>query len=207
MDFLSEKKLAKILAGNKEIMQWFQSLIVVLPVFKINTIVRVASFLSQTGHESTNFTTLQENLNYSANGLLKVFSKYFDSSNVNNYAHKPQAIANRIYADRMGNGNELSGDGFKYRGRGILQITGKSNYQLYSAKIYGNNSLVDNPDISLSNKNDMIKIACCFWVEHGLNNLADVSDITAITKKINGGSIGLSDRILRFNEATKILSE
>jgi putative chitinase len=206
MDFLTEDKLTKILVGNKQIAEWYQALINNLEDFEINSVNRVAAFLSQTGHESNNYTVLSENLNYSADALVKLFSKHFTAAEAPSFARQPQKIANRLYCNRMGNGSEVSGDGWSFRGRGILQLTGKANYQLYSTKIYNDDTLISNPDLLANDKDTSIKAACYFWQDHGLNNLADVSDTTAITKKINGGTIGLPDRLARFQNDLKILA-
>jgi putative chitinase len=205
MLFLTEQKLSKILTGNREIPLWYQSLDKILPMFDINTVNRIAAFLAQTGHESLNFTVLQENLNYSENNLVNVFPKYFDSTNAKKYAKQPQKIASRVYASRMGNGDEASQEGWKFRGRSLIQVTGKSNYKTYSLKLYNDNRLEQNPDSILTSKDDMIKIACHFWKDKNLNSLADVSDITTMTKRINGGIIGLQDRLDRYKNALVIL--
>jgi putative chitinase len=207
MVFFTLPKLYKILLNNKQVPLWYVSLSTILPIFDINSLNRVAAFLSQTGHESLNYIMLQENLDYSEQSLLRIFPKYFNVLNVKNYVRRPPKIASRIYANRMGNGDELSQDGWKYRGRSLIQITGKNNYVLYSKKLYNDDDrLVQNPDLLLNSKEDMIKVACYFWKDRDLNKLADISDIVTMTKKINGGDTGLSDRIDRYNKAILILN-
>ena len=158
--------------------------------YEVNTKLRLAHFFSQISHES-GLKPISENLNYSAQGLIQTFSKYFTTTEAINFANQPEKIANRVYANRMGNGDEKSGDGWKYRGRGFIQITGKINYfQL------ANDTDLDclkNPDLLLQEANAMIS-ALWFWNKAGLNKLADKNDIKGITRKINGGYNGLEHR-------------
>lgn len=164
-----------------------------LPVAGIDTKERVNMFLAQCGHESGGFTAFSENLNYSAKGLRTVFPKYFpDDSIANAYERNPEKIANKVYANRMGNGPESSGDGWKYRGRGILQCTGKDNYTAFSKDM--NIDAVNNPDLLSTDLSVAIKSAIWFWNKNNLNKFADTKDIVGATKKINGGTIGLEDR-------------
>lgn len=160
--------------------------------YNINTPLRLAHFFAQLAHESAYFTVLQENLNYSASGLLEIFGNYFNSTTANAYARQPQKIANRVYANRMGNGNEASGDGWKYRGRGYIQLTGKANYQAY--KNFSKIDVVKNPDLLL-NSSTALDVAGWFWSSKNINTHADKDDITTVTKLINGGTNGLQDRI------------
>lgn len=174
--------------------------------FEINTALRLAHFLSQCGHESNNFKLVQENLNYSANGLVTTFKKYFPTlSLATSYERKPQKIANRVYASRMGNGNEVSGDGFKFRGRGFIQLTGKDNYTSFGKSI--NVDLISNPDL-VATKYALLS-AAWFFYKNGLHKVADegATDvvITKITKLVNGGTNGLPDRIKHFKEYYKLL--
>lgn len=175
-----------------------------LPKYDIDTPLRVCHFLSQMSHESAGFTVLQENLNYSSEGLLKVFKKYFTPETAKVYHRKPQMIANRVYANRMGNGSETSGDGWKYRGRGIIQLTFKSNYTKYSKLIFKDNRLLDNPDLAIELRTACL-VACEFWKENNLNSLADKDDIYSITKKINGGLNGLEHRKELLEKAKKAI--
>ena len=168
----------------------------ILDLYEVNTKLRLAHFFSQISHES-GLKPISENLNYSAQGLMQTFSKYFTTNDSLLFANQPEKIANRVYANRMGNGNEKSGDGWKYRGRGFIQITGKINYfQL------ANDTDLDclkNPDLLLQESNAMIS-ALWFWNKAGLNKLADKNDIKRITRKINGGTIGLAHRQELFNK-------
>lgn len=161
--------------------------------FGITTPLRIAHFLGQIMHESGGLNTLQENLNYSADRLLVVFPKYFNKTNVSLYARNPQKIGNRVYANRMGNGSEGSGDGYRYRGRGALQITGKAGYEAYQKSGFCNGDLISHPEW-LAQKPGAYKSAMWFWWKNGCNTLADKDDIVAVTRKINGGYNGLSQR-------------
>jgi len=159
--------------------------------YHVNTPLRIAHFMAQIEHES-GLKPISENLNYSAERLLVIFPKYFISNeDANRYARNPQKIANRVYANRMGNGSETSGDGYKFRGRGFIQITGKDNYTMLSKDT--RIDFLTNPDLLLQEANSMIS-ALWFWNKNKLNELADKNDIVGITKRINGGNIGLQHR-------------
>ncbi len=175
--------------------------------FELNTPVRLAHFLAQCGHESGGFKATRENLNYSAEGLTKIFPKYFPTVQVATpFAKQPEKIANKVYANRMGNGDEASGDGFKFRGRGFIQLTGKDNYKALGAAIQ--QDLVANPDL-VASQFPMLS-AAWFFHKNGLHRIADegTTDIvvTKITKRVNGGTIGLADRIKHFREYHSVLS-
>ena len=175
--------------------------------FQINTPLRLAHFLAQCGHESGGFRVTSENLNYSAKGLMGIFKKYFPTEAIaNQYQRNPQKIANKVYANRMANGSEASGDGFKFRGRGYIQLTGRDNYTQFGKAI--GEDIVSNPD-SVSGKYALLS-AAWFWSKNGLNKLADggASDavVTSITKRVNGGTIGLPDRIKHFKEYYHLLA-
>ncbi len=175
--------------------------------FNINTPLRLAHFLAQCGHESGGFKVTSENLNYSAKGLNGIFKKYFPTeAAATPYARQPQKIANKVYANRMDNGSEASGDGFKFRGRGYIQLTGRANYTSFGKAI--NEDIANNPDI-VSGKYALLS-AAWFWSKNGLNTLADggASDqvVTSITKRVNGGTIGLPDRIKHFKEYYHLLA-
>ena len=175
--------------------------------FQINTPLRLAHFLAQCGHESGGFRVTSENLNYSAKGLMGIFKKYFPTEALaNSYQRQPQKIANRVYANRMLNGDEGSGDGFKFRGRGYIQLTGKDNYTQFGKAI--GEDISSNPD-SVSGKYALLS-AAWFWSKNGLNKLADggATDavVTSITKRVNGGTIGLPDRIKHFKEYYHLLA-
>lgn len=164
--------------------------------YGLTTKLRVAHFMSQIDHES-GLKPISENLNYSASGLIRVFRKYFTDLEAIGFANKPEKIANRVYANRMGNGNEASGEGWKYRGRGFLQITGKINY--FQLHIDTDLDCVKNPDSLLEEANAMIS-ALWFWEKAGLNKLADINDLKGITKRINGGYNGLEHREKLFKK-------
>lgn len=176
------------------------------PLAELNTSNRIASFLAQCGHESAGFTILKENLNYSARALTTVFGKYFPNITIAEaYARKPEKIANRVYANRMGNGDEESGDGWKYRGRGLIQLTGKNNYQSFSYYI-SEPEIMNNPDL-VSDKNEFALLsATWFWTVNKLNQYADKEDIKGITRVINGGYNGLSERMNLYYKIKKYFS-
>ena len=169
-----------------------------LPQEEINTKERVNAFLAQCGHESGGFTRFVENLNYSAKGLRATFSKYFpDDSTALKYERKPEKIANKVYANRMNNGNESSGDGWKFRGRGPIQLTGKANYEMFSKDT--GIDLTQNPDLVITDNTILLKTAIWFWNKNKLNDFADKKDIKSMTKRINGGFIGLEERQHNFD--------
>lgn len=169
--------------------------------YEVNTSLRIAHFMAQIEHES-NLKPVSENLNYSKEGLLRVFPKYFSKENVEQYAKKPQKIANKVYANRMGNKEEASGDGWKYRGRGFIQLTGYNNYKALSEVTKIN--YVNDPDLLLTEP-DALVAALWFWSSNNLNQLADKDDIVLITKRINGGLNGIDDRNKKLKEWKKKL--
>jgi len=171
-----------------------------LPKANINTTFRVCAFLSQVAEESGHFLRYRENLNYSAEALLKVWPTHFDKTNVDKYAHNPEKIANRAYANRMGNGDEASGDGWRYAGKGLIQLTGRDNYRHY-AQATGVDALA-HPEL-LTTPQVAVNSACWFWSVNDLNHWADVEDITSITKHVNGGVLGLSERKALYIQAKK----
>ena len=178
----------------------------VMEKFQINTPLRLAHFLAQCGHESGNFRAVQENLNYSADGLKRIFPKYFPGNLAESYARNPEKIASKVYGGRMGNGDESTKEGFKFRGRGYIQLTGKANYTAF-AKAIGEDT-VSNPDL-VATKYPLAS-AAWFFSKNGLNSIADrgadSATVTAVTKRVNGGTMGLADRIKHFNEYYKLLS-
>jgi putative chitinase len=205
MSFTFEFKkqhLAEIIGKNPYLDYWYNALCEILPVYEIHTPERVAAFVAQCAHESGGFKFLKENLNYKAPSLRKTFGKYFpDDAIANDYANRPnkqEAIANRVYANRMGNGDEASGDGFRYLGRGLIQLTGKNNYTLFAAAI--DTPLEEIPEY-LQTFEGAVQSACWFWEQNNLNQWADKKDIMTLTKRINGGTIGLEDRIKHYNHA------
>ncbi len=171
----------------------------ILPASGIDTKERVCMFLAQCGHESGGFSRFTEGLNYSAEGLLTTFPKYFpDLKTAKAYERQKEKIANKVYANRMGNGPESSGDGWKYRGFGILQLTFKDNYSAFSKD--SGIDLVTDPEKYRTDLSVIIKTAIWFWNKNGLNKFADAKDILGATKKINGGTNGLEDRTKHYNE-------
>jgi len=198
----TQDQLAQILPGNPFIDHWYEALCKILPDYDINTVPRVAAFLAQTAHESGGYKALTENLNYRPETLCKVWPKYFNAGNANDYAHQPEKIANRAYANRMGNGPEESGDGFRYCGRGLIQLTGKSNYQKFAESI---DTPVEEVPEFLGTFEGAIQSACWFWETNNLNDLADKGDMLTMTKKINGGTLGLEDRNNHFHHAIQVL--
>jgi len=173
--------------------------------YDINTPVRQAMFLSQLAHESGNFRAVQENLNYSVSGLRSVFGKYFpDDEIAAQYARQPERIANRVYANRMGNGEESSGDGWRFLGRGLLQLTGKNNYTAFSLAA-DNNALLE-PDL-VAAPELAVESGGWFWATNGLNILADKGDVKRVTRKVNGGYNGLTDRSAKFGKLMIILGD
>ena len=174
--------------------------------FNITNNLRLAHFLAQCGHESGGFKAVSENVNYSAAGLKGIFGKYFPGNLAESYARQPQKIASRVYGGRMGNGDESTGDGYKFRGRGYIQLTGKQNYTNF-AKFIGEDT-VSNPDL-VATKYPLASAAFFFdsnklWAI--CDKGADNATVTAVTKRVNGGTIGLADRIKHFNEYYKLLS-
>lgn len=202
---LTLTQLKQIIPKNKNAEQWHKALIEFMPAYEINTPLRVAAFLAQCAHESGEFNITKENLNYKPDALVKIFGKYFDLPTAQKYCalpNKQEAIANRIYANRMGNGNEQSGDGYRYCGRGLIQLTGKENYSRYAQSLKIN---LDEVIKNLSTVEGCVQSACWFWKTNNLNQWADKGDILTLTKRINGGTIGLDDRIKHYNHALKIL--
>ena len=199
---ITKEQLSQLIPKNPYIDQWYEALSVLLPDYEINTPNRIAAFIAQCAHESASFTALHENLNYRAETLSKVWPKKFPPAVAQQYAHKPEAIANLAYASRMGNGNEASGDGWRYCGRGLIQLTGKDNYTAFA----------DSIGITPEEVSDYVQTfegaaqsACWFWESNNLNQYADSGDIETMTKRINGGTLGLEDRKKHYEHAKHIL--
>ena len=195
--------LAKCIPGIPHADQWVLAIQSTLPDYNIDTIPRLASWLGQTSHESGGYRALRENLNYTASGLVKIFPRYFRDVDPDYFAHNQEKIANRVYASRMGNGDEASGDGFMFRGRGLIQTTGRSNYQAFADSI--NEDIADIPAF-LETFEGAVQSACWFWEANNLNDLADKGDYITMTKRINGGTIGLQERITHIQNAMHILN-
>ena len=202
---LTKEQLKQLLPKNKFVDHWYEVLAKLLPDYEIDTPQRIAAFIAQCSHESGGFTTIKENLNYRPESLVRLFSKYFDLPTAQRYCalpNKQESIANRIYASRMGNGDEASGDGYKYCGRGLIQLTGKDNYFWFSA------SLGITPEEAseyMATFEGAAQSACWFWENNKLNQWADAGDILTLTKRINGGTIGLEDRIKHYEHALHVL--
>jgi putative chitinase len=201
----TKDQLQQIIPQNQHLDHWFEALEQILPEYEIDTPRRVAAFLAQCAHESGGFNAIQENLNYRAVTLRKVFPKYFPTDDIaNQYAslpNKQEAIANRVYANRMGNGDEASGDGFRYCGRGLIQLTGKSNYSRFAESI--DTPLEEITDF-LQTFEGCVQSAAWFWEANNLNQYADSGDILTMTKRINGGTIGLEDRKKHYEHALHV---
>ena len=200
---LTQAQLAKIIVDNPYVDHWHHALEQALPDYDINTPKRVASFLAQCAHESGGFRALKENLNYKAESLMSVWPRYFpDLATAQRYAHNQEMIANRAYANRMGNGPEETGDGWRFCGRGLIQLTGRNNYQAFADSIETN---INDIPAYLATFEGAVQSACWFWEANNLNQYADAGDILTMTKKINGGTLGLDDRKKHYNHALEVM--
>jgi len=204
---LTANQFSQLFPNCKDPEGWVEAMNEVFPKHEINTPKRIAAFIAQCGHESGGWRTFSENLNYSAKALDAVFGKYFVRAgrDANDYARQPEKIANIVYAGRMDNGDTNSGDGWRYRGRGPIQLTGKANYSAFSKDM--DVDAVDNPDQVAEDKEMALMSAIWFWNKNGLNRYADSSDIKTMTKRINGGYIGLEDRIHHWKVALAAMGE
>ena len=203
---ITQEQLKQLLPKNPYVTHWHKALEQLFPDYEINTPQRMAAFIAQCAHESAGFTALVENLNYRWQSLRKVFPKYFPTDELaQDYANRPnkqEAIANKVYANRMGNGDEASGDGFKFCGRGLIQLTGRTNYTWFAASI---GIGPEEAEEYLQTFEGAAQSACWFWETNNLNQWADKGDILTLTKRINGGTIGLDDRIKHYNHALHVL--
>jgi putative chitinase len=201
------QQLQQLIPKNPYVKQWHNALSQLLPDYEINTAERIAAFIAQCAHESGGFTALKENLNYKAATLRKIFPKYFpDDATAAHYAslpNKQEAIANKVYASRMGNGDENTGDGYRFCGRGLIQLTGRDNYSWFAASL---NISVEEASQYLQTFEGAAQSACWFWETNSLNRWADAGDILTLTKKINGGTIGLEDRKKHYEHALHVLT-
>ena len=206
------QQFRQLVPNTKYQQQWYETLFekksvlgdkTLLEEYNLTTPKRIAAFMAQCGHESGGFVFLTENLNYSAAGLMKTFAKYFpDQATANAYARQPDKIANKVYANRMGNGDEASGDGARYKGRGLIQVTGKDNYFWFAS------SLEITPEAAaeyMQTFEGAAQSACWYWETTELNKLADTGDILTMTKRINGGTLGLEDRKKHYAHALHVL--
>jgi putative chitinase len=203
---LTLQQLKQLLPKNPYVQHWHHALEQLLPEYEINTPQRIAAFVAQCAHESGGFMVLKENLNYKAATLRKIFPKYFPTDAMAaEYAampNKQEAIANLVYANRMGNGDPASGDGYRYCGRGLIQLTGKSNYSWFAASL---GIPVEEAAEYLQTFEGAAQSACWFWETNNLNQWADKGDILTLTKKINGGTIGLEDRIKHYEHTLHVM--
>jgi putative chitinase len=203
---ITVSQLKQLLPKNPYVEHWHHALEQLFPDYDINTPKRMAAFIAQCAHESGGFMVLKENLNYKPASLRKLFPKYFPNDQIaQQYCSKPnkqEAIANRIYADRMGNGSESSGDPARWIGRGLIQLTGRSNYQSFADSL--EMKIEDVPEY-LATFEGAAQSACWFWETNGLNKFADAGDILGLTKRINGGTIGLEDRKKHYEHALHVL--
>lgn len=201
---LTKEKIVHLLHGNPEAEAWADATLEILPKYEINTPNRVAGFFAQCGHESMGFKVLEENLHYRAETLDKIFPKYFKNAgrDANAYAKQPEKIANVVYASRMGNGDTASGDGYRFRGRGVIQLTGRDNYTNFGKTIgMTAEQVID----YVTTKKGALESACWYWNSRNINATCDANDIVKMTKLINGGTIGLEDRAKHYREALAIL--
>jgi putative chitinase len=207
---LTLEQTRSILKTNKNAAEWHPLLVDMLPRYGINTVPRIAGFMAQCAHESADFNTLEENLNYSESALLRVFPRYFGPGkrNAAEYARNPQKLANYVYMDEFRSksgalGNTKSGDGWRFRGGGIKQLTGRNNFTVFGKSI---GMTPEEAADYVRTKQGALESACWFWSTNKLNAFADARDIIGMTNRINGGTIGLEDRTRRWNAALKILS-
>lgn len=201
---LTKDKIVAILHGNPEAEAWADAALEILPKYEITTPNRIAGFFAQVGHESAGLKTLEENLHYRAETLDKIFPKYFVNAgrNAADYAKQPEKIANIVYASRMGNGDTASGDGYRFRGRGAIQLTGRDNYTAFGKTIgLTAEGVID----YVQTKRGALESACWYWASRNINAACDADDITKMTKLVNGGTIGLEDRAKHYAEALAIL--
>ena len=199
----TQDQLQQFLPRNPHVEHWFEALSQNLPDYQLTTVQRVASFLGETYVESAAYTAIQENLNYRAESLMRTWPSHFPTMEIaNQYAHQPERIANRAYANRMGNGDEASGDGYKFCGRGLIQLTGKTNYTKFAADL---GISVDETVAYLETPEGAVSSAGWFWDNNNLNSYCDKDDFVGLTKRINGGTIGLEDRKHHYELALSLI--
>jgi putative chitinase len=200
---LTLDQLRQLIPRNKHVTYWHHALEQLLPDYGIDTEKRIAAFVAQCAHESGEFTMIKENLNYRWETLRRIFPKYFPNDELaRQFAGKPEAIANKVYANRMGNGDEASGDGYRYSGRGLIQLTGKDNYFWFAESI---GISAEEASEYMSTFEGAAQSACWFWETNNLNKWADQGDIETLTRKINGGTIGIEDRKKHYAHALHVL--
>lgn len=201
---ITPQKLKVILPQNKNVVDICDSMLKILPKYNIDTLERVSMFIGQCAHESNQFTVVTENLNYSEAGLLRTFRKYFNPATAKQYARQPEKIANRVYANRMGNGSESSGDGWKFRGQGFIQLTGRNNHTNFARFL---NMSIDEELSYIRTLDGAMEASCFFWQQTNLNPPSDRMDIRTVTKLINGGFNGLNDRITYVRKAMTVFGD
>lgn len=207
-DFTQEH-LAAMIPGNPRVAEWYAALCDILPKYGVTTPRRVAHFMSQCAHESNNFRSLEENLNYSADALNRVFPRYFGAGkrDANAYARNPEKIANYVYMDEFRSargqmGNVQPGDGWRFRGRGLKQLTGRNNYTAFGRSV---GMTAEEAAEYVATEKGAVESACWFWDTNKLNTIADTDDVVLMTRRINGGNIGLADRQQRYDRALPLL--
>jgi putative chitinase len=199
----TKSQLQEMIGKNPYLDYWYNAICEICPEYEINTPKRLAAFIAQCAHESGNFRALRENLNYKAASLMKTWPNRFPTMEIaKQYEKQPEKIANKVYANRMGNRDEASGDGWRYLGRGLIQLTGKENYQWFAASL--EMDVEDLPEY-MGTFEGAVQSAAFFWENNNLNSCADKGDILNLTKKINGGTLGLEDRIKHFKHACEVL--
>ena len=203
----TEAMLAQLVPTNKDAAKWHTAMCVIFPKYEIDTAARIAGFVAQCAHESNEFKSLEENLNYSEESLKKVFGRYFGPGkrDAKEYAKKPEKIANYVYQDEFRTakmGNTKPGDGWLFRGRGLKQLTGRDNYTAFGKSV---GMTAEEAAVYVATEKGAIESACWFWNAKKLNAVADTGDIVKMTKIINGGDIGLDDRKKRFEKALAVL--
>ena len=208
LDF-SEAMLAQLIPSNKDVAKWHKAMTEIFPKYEINTSARMAGFIAQCAHESNEFKSLEENLNYSEDALKKIFGRYFGTGgtkrNAKDYARNPEKIANYVYQDEFRSskmGNTKAGDGWLFRGRGLKQLTGRENYTNFGKSV---GMTAEQAAAYVATEKGAIESACWFWNAKKLNAVADTGDIVKMTKIINGGDIGLADRKKRFEKALAVM--
>lgn len=203
---LTLNQLKQMLPKNPYVADWHEALTQLLPDYDIDTPRRIAAFVAQCAHESGGFMVLKENLNYKPATLRRIFNKYFQSDAIAadycSRLNKQMHIASRVYANRMGNGNEASQEGWKFCGRGLIQLTGRNNYQAFADSL--EMDINDVPEYLMTFEG-AAQSACWFWETNNLNRFADKGDIKGLTKAINGGYIGLEDRIKHYDHALHVM--
>jgi len=193
----------KQMVKNPHIEHWHRALDQLLPEYDINTPQRIAHFVAQCAHESGSFRFIEENLNYKAESLMRTWPRHFSTIDIaKQYERKPEKIANRAYSSRMGNGDEASGDGWRYRGRGLIQLTGKDNYTFFAGSL---GIAVEEAADYLATFEGAAQSACFFWEQNKLNRFADANDVKGLTRAINGGTLGLEDRIKHTEHALHVM--